>query len=192
MAGPEDVLPDERYGIVAVALHWVLAVLIVATFALGFYMTGLPLSVSRVKLYSFHKWVGIVILALSTVRLLWRLSHRAPPLPASPGDGMIRWRNSLHRGTHLLLYVLFFAVPLSGWAYTASAGVPVVLFGVLPLPDLVAVDREAAESLFKPLHHGAAFALAATVLLHSAAALFHHVSRGDGFLRRIWLWPRRS
>ena len=192
MTGMGEILPDERYGGVAVGLHWLLAVLIVATFALGLYMTGLPLSVGRVKLYSWHKWIGVMILALSAVRLLWRLSHRVPPLPTSPGDEMIRRQNAVHRGTHLLLYVLFFAVPLSGWAYTASAGFPVVLFGVLPLPDLVAVDREAADSLFKPLHHGAAFALAATVLLHSAAALFHHFARGGSFLQRMWPRPPRG
>jgi cytochrome b561 len=85
---------------------------------------------------------------------------------------------------HGALYGLFFMVPLAGWAYSSAAGFPVVLFGVLPLPDFVRPDRALAEVL-KERHALLAFALAALVLLHVAAALKHHFVDRDGLLQRM-------
>ena len=169
-----------RYTRTAIALHGLLALLIVGNLALGLYMSGLSFSMTRLKLYNWHKWAGAVILALSALRLLWRLTHRPPanaPMPA--------WQRQAARGTHLLLYGLFFAVPLAGWAYSSAAGFPVVVFGVLPLPDWVGVDRELA-TLLKPLHKWLALSLAALVGLHVAAALKHHFVNRDGLLLRMW------
>ncbi|MEY4561832.1 MAG: hypothetical protein RLZZ618_1109, partial [Pseudomonadota bacterium] len=101
--------PTGRYTPVAMLLHWVLALSIVATFSVGFYMADLPFSPQRLKLYNWHKWAGVTILALSAVRLLWRLTHRPPadvPMPA--------WQARAAHFTHMALYVLFFAVPLVG------------------------------------------------------------------------------
>ena len=84
------------------------------------------MSMTRLKLYNWHKWAGVTILALSAARLLWRLGHRPPP--DAPGP---RWQKLAAHGTHLALYALFFAVPLAGWAYSSAAGFPIVLFGVL-------------------------------------------------------------
>ena len=173
-----------RYTGTAIALHWLLALMIVASFAVGTYMVDLPFSVSRLKLYNWHKWAGVLILALSALRLLWRLTHRPPadlPMPD--------WQRRAAHGAHLALYALFFAVPLMGWAYSSAAGFPIVLFGVLPLPDFVPVSRELAETL-KPWHGWLAQALAAIVLLHVAGALKHHFIDHDGLLRRMW--PRRG
>ncbi len=169
-----------RYTGTAIALHWLLALMIVGSFAVGSYMVDLPFSVTRLKLYNWHKWAGVLILALSAARLLWRLTHRPPPdLP------MPAWQRRAAHGAHLALYVLFFAVPLMGWAYSSAAGFPIVLFGVLPLPDFVPVDRELAEAL-KPWHGWLARALAAVVLLHVAGALKHRFIDRDGLLRRMW------
>ena len=70
-----------RYGPVAMALHWLLALMIVGSFSVGLYMVDLPFSPLRIRLFNWHKWAGVTILALSAVRLLWRLTHRPPPLP---------------------------------------------------------------------------------------------------------------
>jgi cytochrome b561 len=180
---PSDVA---RYGAVAMGLHWLLALLIVAAFSVGLYMAGLPFSPMRLKLINWHKWAGITILTLSALRLLWRLSHPPPPLPARIVEAMAGWQLVAHRGTHLLLYLLFFAVPLFGWAYSSGLGIPVVWFGLVPLPDLVPVDKDFAEAVLKPMHKGSAFALAAVVLLHAAAALKHHLIDRDGLLERMW------
>jgi cytochrome b561 len=172
--------PPRRYTVTAIGLHWLLALLITATFALGLYMHELPFSPTRLRLYNWHKWAGMVILGLSAMRLLWRLSHRPPPdLP------MPAWQSLAAHGAHMALYALFFAVPLAGWAYSSAAGFPIVVFGVLPLPDWVAPDRALAEAL-KPLHKWLAFALAAVVLAHVGAAFKHHFIDRDGLLQRMW------
>jgi len=170
---------DERYTGVAIALHWLLALLIVGAFGVGLYMTDLPMSPSRLKLYNWHKWAGVTILALSALRLLWRLTHRPPADVAGP-----RWQQLAAHGTHHLLYVLFFAVPLVGWAYSSAAGFPIVWFGVLPLPDFVPHDKALAD-LIKPWHESLAWAMALLVLLHIAAALKHHFIDRDGLIHRM-------
>ena len=168
-----------RYTGTAIALHWLLALMIFGSFCLGAYMSGLPFSPQRLKLYNWHKWAGVVILALSALRLLWRLTHRPPadlPMP--------RWQALAAHGAHWALYALFFAVPLAGWAYSSAAGFPIVWFGVLPLPDFVSPDRALAETL-KQLHGTLAWALAAVVVLHVAGALKHQFMDRDGLLQRM-------
>ncbi len=173
-------ITSPRYSLVAILLHWVLAVAIVLSFSVGLYMTDLPISPQRLKLYNWHKWAGATILALSALRLLWRLTHRPPadaPMPA--------WQQQAAHWTHRLLYLLFFAVPLVGWAYSSAAGYPIVVFGVLPLPDFVPVDKALSEAI-KPWHGYLAYALAALVLMHVAAALKHQFIERDGLLLRMW------
>lgn len=162
------------------ALHWVLALALALMFGVGLYMADLPFSPLRLKLYNWHKWAGICILTLSALRLLWRFGHRPPPEPPMPA-----WQARAATATHGLLYALFFAVPLAGWAYSSAAGFPVVVFGVLPLPDWVAANRELAEAI-KPLHRWLAYALASLAVLHVAAALKHQFIDRDGLLRRMW------
>jgi cytochrome b561 len=172
-------LTPQRYTPTAMALHWLLALMILGSLAMGLYMTSLPLSPTRLRLYNWHKWAGMVILLLSAARLLWRLFHVPPadvPMPA--------WQQRAAHATHWAMYGLFFAIPLAGWAYSSAAGFPIVLFGVLPLPDWVSADREFAE-LIKPLHKWLAYGLGVLVLIHVGAALKHHVVDGDGLLRRM-------
>ena len=175
---------DARYTTTAIAFHWLLAAALIVSFFVGLYMTSLPLSPQRLKLYNWHKWAGVTILALSFARLMWRLAHRPPadlPMPA--------WQRQAAHATHWALYALFFAVPLSGWAYSSAAGFPVVLFGVLPLPDFVSADKAFAESI-KPLHQWLAYLLAFTVVAHIGAAIKHHFIDRDDLLSRMW--PRRA
>lgn len=169
-----------KYTRVAVFLHWLLALAIVLTFIVGLQMTDMALSVKRLQLFNWHKWAGICILVLSTLRLLWRLLHKPPPdLP------MPALQKRLAHGVHMALYGLFFAVPLVGWAYSSAAGFQVVLFGVLPLPDWVSADKALAATL-KAWHGWLAKGMAALVLLHVAGAIKHHVIDRDGLLRRMW------
>ncbi len=168
-----------RYTRPAVLLHWLLALMILGSFSVGLYMADLPVSPTRLKLYNWHKWAGVTILALSALRLLWRLAHRPPadlPMPA--------WQAKAAHLTHGLFYALFFAVPLVGWAYSSAAGFPVVWLGVLPLPDFVPVDKPLAEIL-KATHGNLAFALAGLVLLHVAGAVKHQFIDRDGLIGRM-------
>jgi cytochrome b561 len=173
-------LPHPRYTATAIVLHWLLALLIIGTFVLGLYMADLPVSPSRLKLYNYHKWLGVTILALSALRLLWRITHTPPPLPA----GSPAWQNTAAHAAHWLLYAFFFAVPLTGWAYSSATGFPIVYLGVVPLPDFVPKDREMAE-IFKTIHRFAAYALAFVVVTHTAAAFKHQFVNRDGLLARM-------
>lgn len=164
----------------AIALHWLLALAIVGTFSVGFYMADLAFSPLRLKLYNWHKWAGVTILLLSALRLLWRIRHTPPPLPA----GMPTWQVRASHLSHAALYVLFFAVPLAGWAYSSAAGFPLVWFGVLPLPDWVPVSKELAE-LLKLTHQLLAYGLGLVVLIHLAAVAKHQWVDRDGLLKRM-------
>ena len=168
-----------RYTRTAITLHWLLGLAIVGAFSMGLYMHGLPVSPTRLRLFNYHKWAGITILALSGLRLLWRLTHRPPPDLPMPG-----WQRRAAHATHLALYTLFFAVPLAGWAYSSAAGFPVVVYGVLPLPDFVPADKALAETL-KGLHVFLAFSLALFVLGHVAGAIKHQFVDRDGLLERM-------
>ena len=168
-----------RYTRTAVALHWLLALAIVGTFILGVYMHELPESASRDRLYDWHRSAGASILALSAFRLLWRLTHRPPADIAMPA-----WQTRAAHIVHGLLYVLFFAVPLSGWAHSSAAGHPVLLFGALPLPDFVPVGKGLAGTL-KELHEVFGVLLGLLVIGHVAAAVKHHWLDRDGLLARM-------
>jgi cytochrome b561 len=177
--------PSLRYSRLAVVLHWLLALLIFFTFAIGWRAADLPFSPDKVKFLNWHKWAGVSILALSGLRLLWRLMRKPPPLPTAVKTAMPRWQLVAYNATHHLLYVLFFAVPLLGWTYSSARGFPIVWFGVLPLPDLVPVNKELAHTL-RELHELAAYGLVGLAVLHAAAALKHQFIDRDGLLKRMW------
>lgn len=181
--------PTHRYTLPAIALHWLLAALLLGLLGLGWYMVDLPFSPAKLKYYNWHKWAGIAVLLLSLLRLLWRTTHRPPALPARTTAAMPRWQLAAHHGVHHLMYVLFFAVPLLGWAYSSAAGFPIVWLGLWQLPDFVPVSPALAESL-KPWHMVSAYALTALIALHIAAALKHQFVDRDGLLARMW--PGRS
>ncbi|MDI1247233.1 MAG: cytochrome b [Rhodoferax sp.] len=173
-----------RYSTVAIVLHWLLALVILAIFLVGTYMTDLPFSPERLKLYNYHKWAGVTFLALTLLRLLWRVTHRPPALPSTVTRSMPTWQNHAYHATHHLMYLLFFAVPLVGWAYSSAAGFPIVWFGQIPLPDLLQVNKELAE-LIKPVHELLALALVGLAALHIAAAIKHQLVDRDGLLARM-------
>lgn len=173
-----------RYHGLSRVLHWLLALGLMGTFALGLYMADLPFSMQRLKLYNWHKWAGVVVLTLSLLRLLTRLIRRPPALPLVIEMAMPSWQRTAHHATHLGLYGLFFAVPLVGWAYSSASGFPLVPFGLFQLPDWVPVNESLAEWL-QPVHKYLAFAMAALVLLHVAGALKHHFIDRDGLLQRM-------
>ena len=180
---------ERRYTLVAIVLHWLLALVILGLFAVGLYMADLPFSPLRLKLYNWHKWAGMTFLALTILRLVWRITHRPPALPQAVTLAMPTWQIRAHHAIQHLMYLLFFAVPLIGWAYSSAAGYPVVWFGVLALPDFVPVDKELA-ALIKPLHELSAFALMGLAGLHIAAALKHQWIDRDGLMSRML--PGRS
>ena len=177
-------MTPQRYGGVAIALHWLSVPVLLVGFGLGLTMTELPSGVQKLKLYNWHKWAGATFLALSLLRLAWRARHPPPPLPPMPD-----WQRHAAATVHVTMIVCFFAVPLLGWAYSSALGYPLVWFGVLPLPDWVPQDRELARAI-KPWHARAAWLLGLLVLLHVAAVIQHHWLLRDGLLKRMAPWVR--
>jgi cytochrome b561 len=174
---PESV---SRYPGKSIVLHWLVAILIIAAFALGTYMTDLKISPTKLKLYSWHKWIGVTVLALVAIRLLVRLFSTAPAYP----DSMKTWEKQVASLTHFALYVLMFAVPLSGYLYTYAAGFPVVYLGLIELPALTTPNPEMKDS-FKELHEVLTNGMLLLVFLHLAAALKHHFIDKDNILKRM-------
>ena len=171
----------ERYTTTAIVFHWLIALLIIGTFSLGWVMSDMPgISPTKLKYYSWHKWSGVTILGLAALRLLWRLKNSAPAYPAA----MPAWQKGAAHGLHGLLYVLMFAVPLSGYFYTLSAGYPVVYFGLVELPVLIGADP-ALKPVLGALHYWLNMGLLGAVALHVAAALKHQFIDRDGVLKRM-------
>jgi cytochrome b561 len=165
----------EGYTVVAKALHWTSAVLVLGLLAVGLWMTGLPFSRLKLVVYAWHKWIGLTVLALALIRIAWRLRSPPPALPA----GLAPWERRLVPIGHWLLLALVLAQPISGWLMNSAGGVALYWFGVLPLPNLVSRDQNLFAAL-RTLHETLAFALIGMIALHLAAAVRH------GVLRRMW------
>jgi len=169
-----------NYTRTAIILHWLIALLIFVAFPLGIYMHELALSPTKLKLYSYHKWIGVTVFTLSLLRLLWRIRHQPPPLPSS----ITRWQQRAARIAHYLLYALLIAVPVSGWLMSSAKGVQTVWFGLLPLPDMVPRDKALGE-LLKVVHLGLNITLLTLVVVHLLAGLKHHFIDRDNVMSRM-------
>lgn len=170
----------EGFGRMTRALHWIMAIGILGTFGLGAYVARMEVGLSNLWLFGLHKTIGISLLALALLRLAWRSLN---PLPG-PLPGPAPWEMTLARATHRALYVLMFAVPLSGWAYASSTGLDVVIFGNLTVPG-IAPASEALEAGLRLLHRILTWSLLALVGLHVAGALKRSLIARDGTLSRM-------
>ncbi|MFA7243586.1 MAG: cytochrome b [Sulfuricellaceae bacterium] len=169
-----------RYTATAIALHWLAALLIFAAFPLGVYVADLAFSPLKLRLLSYHKWLGVTVFLLTVARLAWRATHTPPPLPQT----IPLWQQRAAHTLHHLLYVLLLAIPLSGWLMSSAKGFPVVYLGLVQLPDLVSKNAELGD-LLKALHTALNYGLLALLGLHVAAALKHHFIDRDATLRRM-------
>lgn len=177
-----------RYSAVAILLHWASALAALVLIGLGLTMTHAALAPLRqFQLYQWHKSVGVTVLALTVLRLLWRLTHRPPPHPV----GMPARERRAAAAAHHLLYLLLVGLPLTGWAVVSLSpfNIPTVLYGLVPWPHLPLAahvpDPAAAEGLLKQVHALGAWFLAALLAVHVAAALRHHFLLRDDVLRRM-------
>ena len=171
---------NSQYTATAKSLHWLMALLLIGLLVLGFYMAGLPLSPDKLRLYSWHKWAGVTVFVLLGFRLLWRVTHRPPALPASMSAPM---QLAAHAG-HFVLYALMIAIPLSGWLMSSAKGIQTVYFGVLPIPDLLEKNKELGN-LLQTVHMGLNLLFVAVIAGHIGAALKHHFIDRDDILKRM-------
>lgn len=166
------------------ALHWSMALLIVAMLFIGVGMVSTA-GPAYSWLLSLHRSLGIAILALALIRLLVRARSSRPALPSD----LPYWQASAARVSHLLLYAGMIALPLIGWAMVSAAGKPVKLAEGVVLPGLVPHDLE-LYALLREAHAIVAYTFFALVLLHLSAALTHGLIRRDGVLKSMLIGDR--
>jgi cytochrome b561 len=169
-----------RYDGIAQLLHWVIAGLIVTQIVLAKLAEELPKGLQQLIMYARHKSVGMTVLMLAVVRLLWRALHPPPDLP----NHMAPYERVLAKVTHVGLYTLLFAMPISGWIMSSAKNYPVSWFGIFTWPDLVAPNEDLHE-LWENIHGVLAKILVSVALLHIAAALKHHFWNKDDVLKRM-------
>lgn len=162
-------------------LHWLMAACILAMLFIGVGMVS-TVSEMRTWLIDLHKPLGILILGLAAIRACIRLLLPSPPLPAD----LPWWQKTAAHLSHLVLYVLIFALPIVGWAMLSAGGYPVQLFGMLVLPPIAPIDGPLFAFL-RQAHAALAFLLFATILAHLGAALFHALIRRDGVWQAMTL-----
>ena len=174
-----------RYGRLTVALHWLMLILIVATYAMmdlnGLTQRGSP---GRATMEMWHYMLGLSVFLFVWVRLLARLAGAEPPIEPPPP----LWQDVLARLTHTALYLFMIAMPVLGWLTLSARAAPVPFFG-LELPQLIAKNASDAKSL-KYIHETIALLGYYLIGLHAAAALFHHYLVRDNTLRRMWFARR--
>ncbi len=176
----------DQYTRTAIALHWIIALLIFVAFPLGLYMHDLPLSPTKLKLFSYHKWIGVTVFILALVRISWRGIHHPPPLPAS----LPSWERFFAQSVHYLLYLLILAIPMSGWLMSSAKGIQTVYLGILPLPDLVPKDKVLGDALLE-VHESLNYTMLALVVAHVAGAFKHHFMDHDDIMARMLPFLRR-
>ena len=173
----------QRYGDVAIALHWFMAILLIVLLAMGVYMVSLPdagFDTRKIALIIYHKQLGILALVLALLRLAWRIQQALPALVQTLPD----WQKVIARLVHLCMYGLLLALPVTGWLLSSAAGFPVSFLGLFDLPDLLAPN----DYLFHALtvaHRWLAYALIALTVIHAVAALAHHFLVKDETLARM-------
>jgi cytochrome b561 len=175
----------ERYTTVARVLHWLVALLVVAQFSLGWGMQEIPKTPPgpRADAYNVHKSVGMVIFALMALRIVWRARHPPPPWP-----GLEPWKAGLARIVHAALYASLLVLPLTGYLGSVFSGYPVKFLG-MPLPGWGSAQPD-LKALLSSAHLGAAWLLAAAFAIHLAGAAHHALSSSEGMMGRMG-WRRR-
>jgi cytochrome b561 len=182
--------PVARYSRTAMALHWLIALGIICNVALALSGDHLPDDWVR-PVIDTHKSIGITVLGLAILRVLWRVSHRPPELP----EQFPRWERAAAHAAHLLLYVLIFALPISGWlhdsAWKDGATHPMSLFHVVPwfrlgfIANQPPALKERLHDLFGTIHASFAYVLYAVLALHILGALKHELIDRESVLRRM-------
>jgi cytochrome b561 len=167
-----------RYNRVARWLHWVIALLVITNILIGMFHDGLQHVFPAIAI---HKAIGITVLALTLVRIAWRVGNRPPALP----DEMPGWEKGAAHATHAIFYVLLLVMPFSGWVMVSAGDRPLRWFGLFDIPKLAVAKGDQAVDMSHAVHGPLGLIFGALVVVHIAAALRHHLILKDGMLRRM-------
>ena len=171
---------SQAWGSLSIGLHWLTFILILSLAMVGLIMTDLANGPLKIQVYALHKSFGLTVLALTFIRLLWRLFSITPVVTANTP----KWQKWIAKLTHGVLYVLLFAMPISGWLYNSAAGFPLKYFGLFKLPKLSGYDPQ-LKQLAGDAHETFFYILALLMLMHAGAALKHHYLDKDNTLIRM-------
>lgn len=171
---------EYQYGSVAKFFHWLIALLIIAMFIMGFTMTNIPKSSLRSTLYDMHKATGLVVFVLACIRLSWRFINIQPTLHFIPT--ILRY---MAHSNIFFLYVLMFAMPISGFLISTLGGHEVSFYYLFTINPFV--TDPAASHLFSTTHELLGYLLIGVFVLHVMGALYHQFIRKDDVLKRIWI-----
>jgi len=161
-------------------LHWLIAACVLVMIPIGIVMGRVGQGPTQDTLYLLHKSLGMLILMLMLARLVNRIVIGAP----APAPSLARWQRVASSATHGLLYVLLLVMPVGGWLANSAYGTPTPFFGVFEIPNLIAKNEALANRLFA-VHRSIGLIVAAIVLVHIAAALYHFLIHRDGVLQRM-------
>lgn len=167
------------YDPVAKTLHWLMALLVIVTIPIGLTMLRIGPGNLQNQLFTIHKGIGVTLLALIVLRILWRVTHTAPPLRGLPG-----WQVGVAHANHLLLYVMLAVMAASGYIFTVYGGYPIEFLDALGVPYHVA-KNEPVSKVAEAVHVWGWILILALILLHIGAALYHGVVRRDGVVSRM-------
>jgi cytochrome b561 len=173
----------QRYSSVAIAFHWLIAALIVLNLVLGLFHDDFGRE-ARSSMMFVHKATGITILALSLLRLLWRLGHRPPP----PDPVLKRWEAMLAGLVHRLFYLLLIAIPLSGWMLSSSSNRPTDYNGLFEIAPLPVPQTDDIHDALEDTHELLGKLMIALIILHVAGALKHHAQGHRHLTARMAPW----
>lgn len=174
-----------RYSRGAIVLHWLIAVLIILNVVAAWISEDMP-KAEAAQVMGNHKAIGLTILALTVLRIVWRLAHKPPPLV----DTLKAWEAALSRVVHAGFYFLMLAMPLSGWAMSSgfTKGQGISLFGLTTVPALPVGYDKPTVGMFHEIHELLGYLLIALFVLHVGGALKHLMIDKDGTLRRMVPW----
>ena len=173
---------SNRYTDVAIALHWLLAALVLSQIAFGWYLQEVPRGTPARTIYvNLHKSTGLTIGLLILFRLYWRLTHKAPPLPAS----MPAWEVMAARTSHVALYACMLIMPMAGYLASNFSKFGVNYFNAILLPPW-GIDDKRIYAVFNTTHVVTSYVLVALIVVHVLAALRHLLFLRNGVFRRMW------
>jgi cytochrome b561 len=177
----------DRYTGVAIALHWLLAALILGQIAFGWYLQKVPRKTPERTVYvNLHKSTGLTLGLLILVRVGWRLTHKAPPLPSS----LPAWQRAAARTSHFALYACMLIMPTAGYLASNFSKFGVNYFNAVLLPPWGVDDRQ-LYAIFNTTHVLTSYVFVALIAVHVVAAL-RHVFLRDGVFQRMWPHPGSS
>ena len=175
-------MKEEGYTSTAKFLHWLVAAFVFVQVSLGFWMIGIPKAPPGIRAYWFnvHKSIGITLGLVILVRLLWRLTHRAPPLPGT----VPAWQRVAAKTSHALLYVCMIVMPVSGYLGSSFTKYPIKYFGYT-LPHW-GWEAPVLKELMSQVHFATVVIFVTLIVIHISAALKHLLVNRDGVFQRMW------